>query len=376
MRILHIGKYFDPFKGGIENFQLHLMNELAGRGVRQAAIVHDHEKGRGPRVERKHASLILRVPVLATVAFTPLSPRYYFMLRRIIRAFQPDLIHVHMPNPSAFWLLMRAFNAWPIVLHWHSDVVTSSMSWPYRLLHRVYGAFERRLLARSSKIIVTSQNYLDASKVLAPVYRKCEVVPLGLPDLPPRQSGTPRQSFKLLCIGRFTYYKGQEVLVRALALVDAVELDFVGGGEHRRAVQRLAVDSGLQERIRFHGQLSDSELQHLMTRADALVLPSIERTEAFGVVLLEAMRAGKPVIVSSVPGSGIMSVVEDGISGLMVPPEDHKALADAITALRDSPDLTREMGHNGRQRFLDYFQIEVVATRIEKLYSNLLSTRQ
>ncbi|MEZ5583162.1 MAG: glycosyltransferase [Candidatus Competibacteraceae bacterium] len=233
--------------------------------------------------------------------YAPISPSFPFWLARAIHAFKPALLHFHVPNTSAFWaLLTPAARRLPWIIHWHSDVVSSQIDRRLALAYRLYRPWEQRLLAASRAIIVTSPNYLHASEALRPWRDKCRVIPLGLDpariaepasnDVNHAQSRWGEASCKLLAMGRLTYYKGFEVLVRAVADIANVRLIIVGKGEQHRRLEYLIETLGLGDRVVLAGSQTDAELSALWATCDIFCLPSLERTEAFGLVLLEAMR--------------------------------------------------------------------------------------
>lgn len=370
MRVLHIGKYFAPFRGGVETYLLDALKALAERGHASAALVHDHETGLRLKQEA-HGPVdagwtVWRAPTWFTAFFTPISPGFRRALRRFIRTFKPDVIHAHLPNPSACWLLsLREMRDIPLVLHWHSDVLTGNQGPAMRLLYRLYRPLEERLLARADAIIATSRSYLETSESLQAWPDKCHVVPLGLDEervlvhddaLAPAAVKN-RARFQVLAVGRLTYYKGFGFLVRAIAELEDVELQIVGEGALRRELFQLVKELRMVRRVKFHGGVDDRELAALLRACDCVCLPSIERTEAFGLVLLEAMAYGKPTVSSRVKGSGMSWVVEHETTGLMTPPRDVAALAAAIERLRCDPDLAERLGQAGRKRFQEHFAI-------------------
>lgn len=168
-------------------------------------------------------------------------------------------------------------------------------------------------------------------------------------------------------VGRLHAQKGYDVLVRALASLDDVAAILVGDGDERQALTRLAADLGVQDRVAFRGWADDA--RRSLAELDVFVLPS--RFEAFPLTILEAMLAGLPVVATDV-GSVSEAVIE-GVTGLLVPPDDVEALAAAIDQLRLDPECRREMGARGRQRVLDLFTSDAMASRYEALYDEVLA---
>lgn len=376
MRILHIGKYYPPVPGGMERFlgDLAEAQRLAGDDV--MVLVHGEH---GTSVAQDPPWL-LRCPVWLKLIFAPISPRFPFWLARSIRRQQPDVLHLHMPNLSAFWaLLVPSARRVPWVIHWHSDVVPSLHKRALRMAYPHYRIFERALLEHAEAIVATSTHYLDASAPLRPWRYKCHVVPLGvnpgrLPEVGPvvgddlwRGAG-----LRLLAIGRLSYYKGFETLIQAIAAVEDMVLILVGEGEERPRLERLLAKVGNPAWIRLLGQQDDATCQRLLASCDVFCLPSRERTEAFGIVLMEAMRYGKAIVASDLKGSGVTWVVRDGENGLLVPPEDISAWQAALSALAIDPGQRRFLGENGRRRFDQEFQIARVAERLARLYVQVL----
>ena len=185
--------------------------------------------------------------------------------------------------------------------------------------------------------------------------------------------GAAHAPLRVLAVGRLTCYKGLEYLVRAMALLEHAELHLVGTGNLQRKLRDLARDLHLDRRVIFHGHLPDAQLADQFAACDCLCLPSIERTEAFGVVLLEAMARGRATIISDVPGSGMGWVVDDGVTGLHVPPVNPRALADAIANLQRDRDKIHRLGENGRQKFDRLFHIDKSAEGVAGLYRNVLA---
>ena len=377
MRILHIGKYFPPVPGGMERFLGDLVKAQRDAGHEVAVLVHDDGRRKGAA----DPEWLLRCPVRMRLAFAPISPRFPFWLARAIRRYRPDVLHLHMPNLAPFWaLLLPSARRIPWVVHWHSDVESSKRS--VRLAYPHYRMFERALLERAEAIVVTSRRYLEASSPLREWRHKCHVVPLGvdparLPDVDPARaaslwSGT---GLRLLAVGRLTYYKGFDTLVRAVAGLSGVELALVGEGEERAALEAILAEAGHPATVRLLGEADDETLNALMASCDVLCLPSRERTEAFGIVLMEAMRYARPLLVSELRGSGVNWVARDGRNAVMVPPDDVPAWRRAIEALGSSASEREALGRRGYERYAKEFGISGIERRIRRVYEAALGAR-
>ncbi len=386
LKVLHIGKFFAPFRGGVETYLLDALQAQARRGHECVALVHAHRHGlrthRETRAGEGWRYSVVRAATWFKAFFTPISPGFRGALARLLRDDTPDVIHAHLPNPSACWLLtLPEARKIPLVLHWHSDVLTGNQGPVMRTLYRMYRPLEERLLARADAIVATSRSYLETSDSLQAHPQKCHVVPLGLDAdrvlahraAPPLATGDKPRRFQVLAIGRLTYYKGFGFLVRALAELPGMDLHIVGEGALRKELWKLAQGLGVAGRVRFHGGLDDAALAARLEACDCVCLPSIERTEAFGLVLLEAMAFGKPTVSSRVHGSGMSWVVEDGVTGLMTPPRDVPALAAALARLREAPELARKLGEAGRRRFESRFAIGPSVEALMAIYDQVTS---
>jgi glycosyltransferase involved in cell wall biosynthesis len=295
-----------------------------------------------------------------------------------LREFRPDLLHVHVPNTSAFALLGSArARRLPWVVHWHADIPQDSPSLALRLAYPVYRPFETALLRRAAAVIATSPHYRDSSRALAPWREKVSVVPLSLPEpLPPSSAAPmpwPDQPLRLLAVGRLSHYKGFDVLLQALAATPGVGLILVGDGEEEAALRALADRLGLVDRVQFAGHVDDATLHAAYASAHAFCLPSLDRAEAFGMVLLEAMRARLPIVASRIAGSGVNHVLDDRAAGLLVPPADAASLAKALARLRDDAELRRTLADAGNARWRRCFIPARTTPALLDLYRQVLA---
>ena len=375
MRILHIGKYYPPVAGGMERFLGDLVKAQRAQGHDVGVLVHEHRRGES----LGDPTWVLRCPVWLRLFFAPISPAFPFWLARAVKRLRPEVLHLHMPNVSAFWaLLLPSTRDLPWVIHWQADVELSKRTLRFAYPH--YQLFERALLERAEYIVVTSPQYLEASQPLHPWRHKCHVVPLGvdpdrLPAIDPaagRELWT-REGLRILAVGRLSYYKGFETLIRATLEDRGHELVIVGEGEERPRLERILAEAGHPPWVRMVGHVDDATLNRLLASCDVYCLPSRERTEAFGIVLMEAMRYGKPLLVSDLKGSGVTWVARDGENAILVPPEDVPAWRQALDALAASPLRRMALGQAGQERYLREFDIASVARRLEPVYDLAVS---
>lgn len=384
MRILHIGKYYPPFYGGIENFMADLLQEQLQQGHEVAAIVHDHQLTSTWRMQSMTAgdanATLYRIPSYGTLLYAPISPAFGYYLQRVINDFRPDVLHMHVPNTSVFWgLFSHKVRDIPWVVHWHADVFGSKLG--LNVAYTLYRPFETRLLRQSRAIISTSKPYLDSSLALKDWQGKCHVVPLGLAthemeccvDMQQTKPYFKEKRFKVLSLGRLSYYKGHDVLLKAMQQLPTVQLLIVGRGEQQTHLQALIDQYALHDRVNLLGSQPEEVVTRLLTQCDCLCLSSIDRAEAFGMVLLEAMAMEKAVVATDIPGSGVGTVVEEGLTGKLVEPGNTAALVDAIKYLANNKKRCEKMGQLGAIRFRQHFQISKIAYQIEHVYQQVVT---
>ena len=385
MRVLHVYKdLYPPVLGGIEKHLHALASWQAARGLSVTVLVTNPEAF--PRSLRTHIAeagarpsptpRIIRAGRLFTVASTPISPAQARWQARLVA----DVVHLHFPYPPGEVANLLWGRGRVTVITYHSDVIRQ------RFILRLYRPLLRRVLARADAIIATSPHYPETSPFLAANAERVHVIPLGI-DLTPfsrvdvRRAADVRRrllgsedAFVLLFVGRLRYYKGVDVLLRALARVPATVLWIVGTGPMAATWQELTTRLGVHDRVRFLGDVAEAELPLYYAAADAFVLPSTSRAEALGLAQIEAMAAGLPVISTEL-GTGTSFVNQHGHTGLVVPPGDEDALAAAVRYLREHPDARARMGQAARER-ARAFDLDVMGERITRLYEDLLAQRR
>ena len=369
MRVLHIYKDYPPVKGGIET-QLRALAEFqVGQGLEVSTLVASRSFGGSVRYE--NGVRVIRVGRLLNLASTPISPAMLNWRRRL----EADVTHLHFPYPFGELAHLVCGRSRVTVVTYHCNIER------FPKLARLYEPIARRLLARSDRILVSSPRLLESAPLLASFRDKCSVVVFGIDPKPFQAVGATTPSAALdrivgplvLFVGRLRHYKGIEVLIEAMANVSAT-LVIAGAGPMEARWRRQAQDSTASKRILFLGEVPDDELPRLYRAADLLVLPSTSRAEAFGVVQLEAMAAGTPV-VSTELGTGTSFVNRHGETGLVVAPGDAAALTAALSELLDRPRLRERLGRGARERLLAHFQIDRMAEEVREIYRRALEAK-
>ena len=360
----------------MERFLEDLIRAQRAAGESAFALVHQRMHG----LQIVPEAWLRAVPVWRELAFAPIAPRYLAALNDAIDQWRPDVLHLHLPNLSAFAVLLsKRARRLPWVIHWHSDVVSSDHSLALRLLYPCYRPFEQALLERAALVICTSRPYLETSEPLAPYREKCVAIPLGL-DLtrlrPAVENVVERVSwranaFRLLAVGRLTYYKGFDSLIRAVAQCPDTELRIVGDGADREKLTQLIAELNVSDRVFLEGELSDADCFARYRTAQLFCVPSRERTEAFGLVALEAMAHQLPVLASDLKGSGLLTLVVAGETGMLASVDSPPAWRDAIVALRADPEALQRMGEAGFTRVQQTFNVNAVQ---ETLHATLART--
>ncbi|RMG54985.1 MAG: glycosyltransferase [Acidobacteria bacterium] len=313
---------------------------------------------------------VTRVGSWGTVASTSLCPTF----PRLMRACEADIVHLHEPNPLAVFSYLAVRPRSKLVVSFHSEIVRQ------RVLARAYRPFLMEVLRRADRIIVGSPAPLDHWSTLAPFRHKCAIVPFGIDTRPfqdeerwaarardiRRRYGEPL----LLFVGRLVYYKGLEYLIEAMRRIPA-RLLVIGDGPLRERFQRKIEEDGLGEKIALLGERSPEHLPAYYHACDVFVLPSTHRSEAFGIVQLEAMACGKPVVSTNLP-SGVPWVNRDGETGLVVPPRDVDALVRAIRLLLAHSELRWRLGRRGRHRVHREFTRDRMGDRMLAVYEEVL----
>jgi rhamnosyl/mannosyltransferase len=318
--------------------------------------------------ERYH---LFEAPIIPQIALAALKEDY-------------DILHVHgtVPSISDLTLIAGHLRRKPKVITYHYDAVTPKYGLLGRLSGVVYALLARPIVKLAEAIVATTRSYAKTSSLLRDIGKKIVIIPCGvdtdrfLPSQSQRnkKAGSSHEGRRVLYVGKLIHYKGVNNLIKAFRLVidrcPNCRLAIVGNGEQRDELIHLVNELQLDGEVTFLGDLPDSQLPQQYQESDVLVLPSLEsRREAFGMVLLEAMSCGIPVIVSDIPGPD--EVVHNAENGFLAPPGDIPKLAEAMIKILNDPHR-HEIGARIRADAKAKYDWSVIAAKYEDLYQSLL----
>jgi len=368
MKVVHIFKdYYPPTTGGIEQHMNLLCRKLAAD--MQVDVLVPSRSTRRVR-EFIEGVRVLRVPEFGRYASTPLCLTAALELRRL----RPDIVHLHFPNPMGDIAYLLAAAKVPLVITYHADIIKQKAFLP------VYRPILKCIFRKAHKIIFSAAENVTSSSVPVDCRAKITVIPFAVDPkafTPDASEAAEIERLRrqqpgglVLFLGAARYYKGIEILLQAMIQVQG-RVILAGRETEHEALKKRAERLGVRTKVSFWGEVSESQRRILLNAADVFVLPSIDRCETFGIVQLEAMACGKPVISTDLP-TGLRSVNRHMVTGLVVPPGDPCALAQALNLLLSREELRTNLGANARRHVELHFRVEDMVQRTKEVYYEVL----
>jgi glycosyltransferase involved in cell wall biosynthesis len=365
LRVLQIASFYAPTLGGMETVLQDLAEGLVAAGD-DVTVLCAAEGPVGAREVRRGVT-VRRSPSLGKWFSQPMTPLLPATLAWIHRSF--DVVHLHMPNPLAELAAASLTFGLPLVVTYHADIIRQRALWP------LYGPTRKAILARARRVVVPTELHIRYSSVLSALRHKCTVVPFGISseryrldgDGPARVAALRARFGKfVLFVGRIVHYKGLAELVESMRDVDA-QLVVVGDGPLRALTEGAIDASRLRARVTLAGSVSQAELNAYLEACAVLVLPSVSRAENFGMILLEGMLFGKPLVTTRLR-SGVAAVNAHGETGLVVEPRDLRGLARALSTLLADDALRARMGAAARARLDSRFSLRQMVDGYRDVY--------
>jgi len=361
VRIVHVFKdVFPPTYGGVEQHIWDLAHSLPDEF--QCSVLA--ASGSRRRLVREDGGVaVVQAAEYGRVLSTPICPSWWSELR----AARSAALHLHLPLPAGELLTLAARPSGPVVASVHAHAVR------YPAISSAYAAVQYRLLARADRIVVGSRLLAETSPVLARHHDRVDVIPYGVdadewpadPELVARiRAGHPGPI--VLYLGRLVAYKGLDVLIDAMRTINATLL-IAGSGPERGRLERLAAAGAGSARVRFLGNVTNRERSAYYRAADVFVLPSVSRAESFGIAMLEAMAQGTPAISTEV-GTATSWVNRAGETGLVVPPRDPAAMAEAIETVLADDEQRATFGKAAAERAHRHFSKRAMLDGLAGVY--------
>lgn len=360
-KILFISPYFKPHTGGLENYVLNIAKGLGKIGW-ECVVVTSNSISKRYQEDLVDGIKIYRLPIFLKISNTPFNPFWFFYIKKIIKKEKPSIINGHAPVPFIADMAAFATGNIPFILTYHSGKMRKGSFIPDMLIW----IYEKTLLmhtANKAVKIICPSNFV-ISTVLRKFSKKAIVITPGVDTSifkPSENIDYDKRS--VLFIARFANMqkmKGLDYLMEAMKKLPNMTLKIIG--------EPVATDAS---NVIFLGQKSIQETAREMQKCAMLVLPSIATMESFGMVLVEAMACKKPVIGTMM--GGIPEVIRNGIDGIIVPPRDSDALADAINIIESDKDIYDLMAKNGFEKIINEFTWDNKISETNKEFKNILN---
>lgn len=369
MKILQLGKFY-PIRGGVEKVMYDLMTGLSARGIDCDMMCAACEGHKGEVKINEHGR-VLTYKSWKKVAGTTIAPSMLWALKKKCKEY--DIIHVHHPDPMAGLALWLSGFKGKVVLHWHSDIVKQELGLKF------YMPLQNWLIKRADVIVGTTPVYLAESPHLKHAQEKTTCVPIGIEpvqEVEEEKIQTLKSKYPgkkiVFSLGRLVPYKGYEYLIEAAKYTKDDVVILIGGtGPLREDLEEDIRMLGLQDKVKLLGRISDDDLPTYYRACDIYCMSSVFKTEAFGIVQIEAMSCGKPLIATNIPESGVSWVNKHGVSGINVAPMNGKELAEAINYILSDEEAYKKFSEGSKQRFKEVFLLSNMTNNCLNIYQKL-----
>ncbi|MDB5238938.1 MAG: hypothetical protein JWO00_273 [Candidatus Parcubacteria bacterium] len=371
-----VSPYFYPKIGGLENIAYTTARNLHQSGIYRVSIITSNHTGKEYVKETIDGMIVHRLPIQFILSNSPVNLTWYWKIKRIFKADRPDLIHVHSPVPYIADMAAYAAGKTPVVITYHSGSMRKN-KWPVDILIDLYEkVFLVALFKKVVAIVAYSPEFIE--KELRPFKEKTFYISPGV-DLN-RFTPTPLSQNKVVTfVGRMehaTKWKGVETLLKAVSIYakkdPTVRLRLVGTGDAIEHYKKMAFDLNIGSNVVCTGPKLGGALTEEYQRADVVVLPSTSNAESFGMVLVEAMASGRPIIGSNI--GGIPQLIDDGKNGLLVAPGDEAALEQAIEKVLTDKKLASTFAERSLVKARE-FNWAIQVEKYQNLFKEILKVK-
>ena len=377
MNVLIVSPYFYPKRGGLENYSYNIAKILVEKRHDITVLCSNHEKENKEEIIDDIRVIRLRPDYI--LSNTPIRFDLFFTISKLVKENNFDLINAHTPVPFYADIAAMVSKRYkiPFVLTYHAGSLMKDRIFIDAIAKIYQLTIEKFTLARANRTITVSEfvknNYLKEYKE-----KVCIISPgVDTGRFKPSKNKIEKIPNNILFVAQLVKgheWKGLDYLLESINLIkediENIKLTVVGSGNYINHYKDKVNELRIKDNVIFKGRVSDDELVKEYQKANILVLPSYSNAESFGIVNLEAMACGIPIVASKI--GGVPDVVKEGENGLLVPPRDSEALADAIIYLLENEDIREKMGKNGREKVEDYSWGRI-AEETERVYKRVIS---
>jgi glycosyltransferase involved in cell wall biosynthesis len=359
LKLMIITPYFYPKVGGLENYAYNIAKGLKEKYNWEVVVVTSNYKEKKDIEEELDGIRIYKLARWFKISNTPINPIWYFQIKKLIKKESPDVLNAHTPVPFISDISARVCGDIPLILTYHTGPMILKGRLFEDLLIRFYESFILKTTIKNTKKIICVSDFIRFDFLKDYINKTVTITPgVDLNRFKPKISNSKNRILFVGGLNRSERYKGLGFLLAAVNRIKEkikdVKLAVVGDGDYINNYKRSCISMGIKENVEFKGILIGDELVEEYQKSNVLVKPSL--SESFGIVLLEAMACKKPVIGTDI--EGIPYLIENGENGLIVPPKDPEALANAIIRILENPKLAQKMGEEGYEKVIKSFAWE------------------
>jgi glycosyltransferase involved in cell wall biosynthesis len=375
LKIMIVTPYFYPKIGGLENYAYNIAKGLIKDYNYGIVVITSNHESKKYKEEILEGMKIYRLPYQFKISNTPISFKWQRQIKDIIKKERPDIINAHTPVPFISDVACRVAHKLkiPFVLTYHSGSMIKENALFINIIIKYYeNIILQKTLTYSNKIVCSSD--FVRNKFLSEFKNKSITITPGVDIKLFKTTTRASKEKRILFIGNLNSsndWKGLDYLIKAIEVVKnkiSVKLIIAGKGNKVNYYKNLCETNNIN--YHFAGEIKRHTLVNEINKSTLLILPSTSEAESFGMVLIEAMACEKPVIGSNI--GGIPYVIDDGINGLLVPPKNSQAIANAINKIINNPKLAKKMGENGYKKVKEKFTWKISTNKMNEVIHGVL----
>ncbi len=371
LKILMITPYYPPHVGGMEYYVYYLSQQLKKNLAVDIAVITSGDNKRKISITNENGIRIYRLPYIFKISNTPINPLWYFQIKNIIKKENPDIVNAHSPVPFISDVSAYSSGKIPFIITYHSGSMKKYIL-PIDIIIWIYEHIFLQITLKKATKIICSSDFVR--KTIMKRYKNKVITITPAVDIKKYHPTKLNRKLSVLFVAglnAFEKYKGLTILLDALKQIKKnipdTQLVIVGDGNYRQYYENLACELDLERNVVFKGRLYGKKLVEEYQKTTVCVLPT--SNDNFPTVLIEAMACSTPVIGTSV--GSIPDIINHLDNGLLIPPQDSKALADALLTLLNNKSLSEKMGRNGYTKIKENLTWEHQSKKTYTFFQNI-----